>query len=119
MLRFLLSVTLSFFFIAFTFSVECRLEGDGEIIYGDFSEFMCNHFGGINMDELGFPLNPDYSGSIEESRYRFTEQELMDAWDSPPKAKDPNQQIVQCKITEGDEVVVGALSRFMCKHLGG
>ncbi len=102
-------------------TVECRLEEDGEIVYGDLSESMCAHLGGLNMDALGFPENRNYSGSMNESRFLFTGLMIDKALgrDSYNDRQTQMKAIVECKLVDGDEVIIGHLSRFMCDHLAG
>lgn len=99
--------------------VECRIEEEGEVFYGDLSESMCAHLGGLNMDAQGFMPNPNYSGEISESKYLFTPLMIDKALG---REKDPQadlKKIVQCQLVDGDEVIKASLSRFMCKHLAG
>ncbi len=107
----------SIFFVNFVFAtVECRLEEDGEIVYGDLDESMCADLGGINMNALGFNENPKYSGSMHESRFLFTELMLPKALGKEQNTRDEMKAIVQCRLVDG---VIGSLSRFMCDHLAG
>ena len=117
LIAFLLS---SIFFVNFVFAtVECRLEENGEIVYGDLDESMCAHLGGVNMNALGFNENPRYSGSMDESRFLFTELMLAKALGKEHNTRDEMKAIVQCRLEDGDEVIIGSLSRFMCDHLAG
>ncbi len=112
----------SIFLVNFVMAtVECRLEEDGEIVYGDLSESMCAHLGGLNMNALGFPVNRNYSGSMNESRFLFTNLMIDKALgrDSYTERQNQMKAIVKCKLVDGDEVIIGHLSRFMCDHLAG
>lgn len=110
----------SIFFVNFVFAtVECRLQEDGEIVYGDLDESMCAHLGGVNMNALGFNENPKYSGSMNESRFLFTELMFARATGTETDSRDDLKKIVQCRLVDGDEEIIGSLSRFMCEHLAG
>lgn len=100
-------------------TVECRIEDEGEVFYGDFHESMCAHLGGLNMDALGFKENPNYSGGLSESRYLFTPSMIDKALGRESDPQADLKKIVQCQLVDGDEVIKASLSRFMCKHLSG
>ncbi len=83
--------------------VECRLEDEGELIYGDLSRFLCTHLEGTAMDDKLLPINHDYDGSIYSSRFI----------DKHPLA------LVNCQRREKDEIINVKISRFMCTKRGG
>gem|GEM_PF-4529158 len=64
---------------------------------------MCSHLGGEVLNDLNLPKNSNFNGSIHSSRFV----------DDHPKA------LIKCLLQDGDESIVGDLSRFMCNHLGG
>ena len=109
----------SIFFVNFVFAtVECRLQEDGEIVYGDLDESMCAHLGGVNMNALGFNENPKYSGSMNESRFLFTELMFARATGTETDSRDDLKKIVQCRLVDGDEEII-VVFHDLCEHLAG
>ena len=58
-------------------------------------------------------------GSMNESRFLFTELMFARATRTETDSRDDLKKIVQCRLVDGDEEIIGNLSRFMCEHLAG